>query len=110
MSKPQKSSRAPPQPRKLPDRAPKASKWPQKQNIKNSEKQKILQKESYPSIRAKPQKLFRPHLNPKNNPIKHKKAENETKKNRTKKSKVEKKLETKVISYKHFIICNISSL
>ena len=64
---------------------------PKSKISKNSEKQKILQKESYPSIRAKPQKLFRPHLNPKNNPIKHKKAENETKKTKQKNQKSENK-------------------
>ena len=62
---------------------------PKSKISKNSEKQKILQKESYPSIRAKPQKLFRPHLNPKNNPIEHKKAENETKKTKPKNQKSE---------------------
>ena len=76
---------------KLPSRARKASKWPQKAKYQKVRKQKILQKESYPSIRAKPQNLFRPHLNPKNNPIDHKKAENETNKKKTKKLILQKK-------------------
>ena len=52
---------------------------PKKQNIKKSENKK-----SY-------KKLFRPHLSPKNNPIEHKKAENETKKTKQKNQKSENK-------------------
>ena len=65
--------------RKLPDRARKASKWPQKAKYQKVREQKILQK------------LFRPHLSPKNNPIEHKKAENETKKTKQKNQKSENK-------------------
>ena len=49
MSKPQKSSRAAPQPQKLPDRAPKASKWPQKakyQKFRNAQKRVFWGKKS----------------------------------------------------------------
>ena len=57
MSKPKKTSRAPPQPQKKPDRSPKASNWPQKglkmtpkkAKIKKVRKQKILQNKSYQS-------------------------------------------------------------
>ena len=79
MSKPKRIFRVKPQPRKLPDRAPKVSKWPQKKIVKKSENKKILQKESYLSIKAKPQQLLRPHLNPKHSPIDPKKDENDKK-------------------------------
>ena len=95
MSKPRKSSPAPPQPRKLPNRAPKVAKWPQKAKYQKVRKQKILQKESYLSIKAKPQQLFRPHLNPKHSPIDPKKYEND-KKNQNSENK--KKWKMKVIT------------
>merc|ERR1711873_353177 len=85
---------------KITRQGPKSLKMTPKSKISKIQKnKKIIQKESYPSIRAKPQKLFRPHLYPKNNPIEHKKAENETKKKQKKKSKVGKQKKTRNESY-----------
>ena len=44
---------------------------------KSKYQKKILKKKSYLSIRAKPQKLLRPHLNSKDRPIEPKKAQND---------------------------------
>ena len=65
---------------KITRQGPKSLKMTPKSKISKSQKTK----KSY-------KKLFRPHLSPKNNPIEHKKAENETKKTKQKNQKSENK-------------------
>ena len=51
------------------------SKSPQK--VKSKSQKKILQRKRTLSIRVKPQKLIRPHLNSKHSPIEPQKAQND---------------------------------
>ena len=67
------------------------SKWPQSKKSKGQKK--ILQKKSYLSIRVKPQKLFRPHLNSKHSLIEPKKAQNDPPKQKYSKSQQTKNLQ-----------------
>ena len=83
----------------MPDRAPKVAKWPQRAKYQKVRKQKILQKESYLSLNAKPQQLFQPHPNPKHSPIDPKKDENDKKSKLWKQKKIENE------SY-HFTVVN----
>ena len=84
MNKPQKSSRAPPQPRKLPGRAPKASKWSQKAKDQKMRKQKNLTKSL---------------LTPSQTQTEPKKAEIDFKKQKNQKSKKQKNEKWKLSVY-----------